>query len=110
MANDMIEATVSALYWLVIALVLVGAVLGKWLCDRLESHHPEVWRSLGEPSLFLGASIQAQRRTSKFLWNRAYEDLGDERLNRVAGAAKILAVLIVVLFSLALGGFAYLRF
>ena len=105
----MIKSTVSVLYWIVLGLMLVGAVLGKWLCDRLKSHHPEVWRALGEPSLFAGASIQAQRRTSKFLWSRAYEDLGDERLNRVAAAARILAVVIVLLSCLALGGFAYLR-
>lgn len=105
----MIEATVSALYWLVIGLMLVGAVLAKWVCDRLERHHPEVWRSLGKPSLFLGSSIRAQRRMSKFLWSRAYEDLGDERLNRVAAAAKALAVVIVTLLFLAIGGSAYLR-
>lgn len=105
----MIELIVSALNWIVLGLILVGAVLGKWLCDRLESHHAEVWRALGEPSLFLGASIRAQRRTSRFLWSRAYEDLGDERLNRVAVAAKVLAVIIVILIFLALGGLAYLR-
>lgn len=105
----MIETTVSFLYWIVIGLMLVGAVLGKWFCGRLESRHPEAWRALGQPSLFAGASIQAQRRTVRFLWSRAYEDLEDEGLNRVAAVARVLAVVIVLLVILAVGGFAYLR-
>lgn len=100
---------VTTLYWIVFALLLVGAVLYKWLCDRLQSHHPQVWKALGEPSLFMGASIRAQYRASKFLRDRTYEDLGDERLARIAVAYRVLTLVIVILIFLAVAGFTCLR-
>lgn len=104
---QMTETTVGALYWAVLLLLLVGAALMKWFYERLKRRHHEVWMELGEPSLFLNASMLVQRRMANFLWSGAYKKLGDESLNKVATVLKVLAILtllIVVLVFLAVGG------
>lgn len=101
----MIEHVARALWVTALVLMGIGAVLMVWFYRRLRTAHHPTWQKLGEPSLFLNASILIQRRVSKFLWLSEYKELGDTTLDRIASVSKVLAVVtlavIVAMFVLA---------
>jgi hypothetical protein len=93
----MTENVLNVVWAAALVLMGLGAVLMKWFYRRLRTEHHEVWLSLGEPSLFLNASILVQQRVARFLWRSDYKELGDPTLNQIASVAKLLAVMTLVL-------------
>jgi hypothetical protein len=71
-----------------------------WFCSYLKKAHPEVWRSLGEPSL-LNYSIRNSSRVNTFIW-RNYKDLNDRQLRTYIFAYWFFALTLLILFSLRL--------
>lgn len=93
----MIESLLNIVWAATLFLMLVGALLMSWIYRRLRTCHHDTWQRLGEPSLFLNASIKIQHRFSKFLWGREYLALNDPELTRLAGVSQGLAVLVALL-------------
>jgi hypothetical protein len=79
------------LWYAMVLLGLIVAVLHWYLLRRLRIQHHETWVRLGSPTLILNNSIQNSRLTLKFLSRREYRELGDSTLNRVADAERALS-------------------
>lgn len=103
--------TISFLIGLSVAMGLVGAwhvVLYRRLLSRLRDEHPAVWRDLGSPvmSLRITEGWRAGWATHRFPRHRAYEEIGDMELGRLATRYRIVGMCetgIFVTFLVALG-------
>jgi len=49
--------------------------------------HLELWRGLGGWKALLVYPLTRPQRTIRYIWNEEYKNIGDEKLNVVAGAA-----------------------
>jgi hypothetical protein len=57
--------------------VVVGLGLMHSFLQELKSRHPNVWESLGRPSVVANNSIANSLAVLRFLWRKEYKDLGD---------------------------------
>lgn len=81
-----------------LALFVVAVSLHAWFLHELRTRHAEVWRGLGEPSLFLNNSIRNGLRTLKFKWSsEATRGLGP-RFRRLTMTLRVIDVSYVLVF------------
>ncbi len=83
---------------LFIGLFIVGFTLDGVLRRSLRRRHPEVWRSLGSPTLVMNNSISNGLRLERFLWASEYKALSDPALNRLALTIKVVFVVYTIVF------------
>lgn len=57
--------------------VAVGFVLHSRFLKILKTRHPDVWETLGKPSLFLNNSIKNGWAVQRFLFKKEYLSLND---------------------------------
>lgn len=89
-------ATVLALLFCV--LFVSVAVVGAAVRRRLRMRHPEVWQSLGAPTLLRNSSVRNWLRLERYLWTSRYRSLADPELEALARREKVLAVFYWVSF------------
>ena len=79
---------------------VVGIVEGQLFLTFLRRRNPELVEQY-YPSVFR-RTIAGQFRTTRWLWNRGYRSIGDDRLNKRAGLHRTIrfAVLLVVAICL----------
>jgi len=65
-------------------LFVVGIILDAVLLSYLKNRQPQVWQTLGQPSLFLNNSIRNNMSMIKFLWKKEYLGANDSTLNLIA--------------------------
>jgi hypothetical protein len=70
----------------------------------LKTKYPDVWISLGEPSLFFNNSIKNSRNLKKFLKNPSVED---EDISKIAHILKITERIHFFAFGLVIAGFIW---
>jgi hypothetical protein len=87
----------SSLHLLAVLVLLVGGAVHFALLRRLKRKHPETWKRLGEPTLFLSASAQNQIRVGRYLWMSEYMSAHDRALHRLAFTVKALTLLTIAL-------------
>lgn len=77
-------------------------VLGFWFqilfLRILKQDHPDEWRRLGSPSLFLNNSIGMTYHELKFLFGRQFIKLNDRKLNSVCQTLLVLNVITMLVF------------
>jgi hypothetical protein len=74
---------IIAVSWLMLlAGVLGGFVLSYQYLGLLKDKHPDVWTSLGSPTLFLNNSPKNNIAVLRFLRRREYLRVGDAELTR----------------------------
>jgi nitrate reductase gamma subunit len=56
-------------------LALGGLLLNRYLYKTLKTNYPDIYKSLGEPSVFLNNSIRNSILVNKFIWKRKYVNL-----------------------------------
>jgi hypothetical protein len=66
---------------------------------HLQTHHASIWQQLGQPK-YLETRLRPQIAVTKFLWQRRYAPLGDNRISQLGASAR--ASLIGVLVSVGL--------
>jgi hypothetical protein len=89
-------------------LMLGGLMLSRHFYKRLKADHPEVYKSLGEPTPFFNQSIKIQCLVNKFIWKRQYLALHDESLTKLCNFMFIYSfVLWGVLIAFAVMTFLY---
>lgn len=91
---------------LTLFLVLVACGIAGWLISylfyrRLRTYHRRVWTELGSPTLFYNASMKNQASVARFLWGNHYKKLEDRYLHNLALALRILGLVAIGLFLLA---------
>jgi hypothetical protein len=64
---------------ILVAASVGGAVLHTMLLSRLRTRHPQTWRALGRPTIFVGRVA-----VMRFLLKGEYVTLGDVQLTRLA--------------------------
>jgi len=80
----------------------------EMLFFRLRRKHPEYYKAIGEPSLFLNNSISKSGEMYRFVMDRDYLDVPDERAIRLGNLSRRLLVGGLTLFVIALLLFATL--
>jgi hypothetical protein len=96
------------LWFCMMFLTVVGAVVASHLYRRLHSHHREVWERLGRPtsrnvSFNVGPSGQSVRNAvGRFMWRREYLTLDDPTLARLGGLLRRITWLAMGAFIVAL--------
>ena len=75
--------------WLAVIVILaigfvVGFILDYVFFSRLRDWHPQRWEALGRPTVFLNNCVANGAVVQRFLWERQYRELGDERFIRFA--------------------------
>jgi hypothetical protein len=74
---------VIAVSWLALLAGAVGGfVLSYQFLGLLKDKHPDIWTSLGSPTLFLHNTPKNNKAVLRFLRRREYLRVGDEELTR----------------------------
>jgi hypothetical protein len=73
------------------------------LLRRLESNHPEIHKSLGDPQLVANNTPRNNMLLLRWLWRRDYQSIGD-------AATVSLASIVRMLFVLLVSGFVFMIF
>ncbi|HVZ33876.1 MAG TPA: hypothetical protein VG963_15725 [Polyangiaceae bacterium] len=103
-----------AAYAVVAALILLAPVIIAYLVVlemlfyRLRHKHPEHYKEIGEPSLFLNNSISKSFGVVRYLLDKDYLVVPDERANKLAQRSRKLFFLAIGVFVVALLAFAVL--
>ena len=90
-----------ALFFIILGCGVAGWFVSYVFYRHLRNHHRKVWTDLGSPTLFFNASMKNQASVGRFLWGNHYKRLDDRYIHRLALTMKVLGVIIVVLFLLA---------
>jgi len=99
--------------------IIVGFVVNLFylnsvrkLLNKLKEKHPENWKALGEPTMFLNNSPKNSLRVWRYIRKEEYKTLNDTELNAIGSRARkllrfgisyfivLLALFIVVMVSL----------
>lgn len=78
-----------AVFWLVLMALLHG---------RIARRHPDIFRQMGEPGLFLGRDGQPSMSLLKFLALRRHRGLGDRALSLLSDGMVLYYVTFTVAF------------
>ena len=112
MAHSLVSEPVAmglVIAWVLSGLVTVGyLVLLEMLFHRLRKSHADHYRELGEPSLFLNNSITKGIGVVRYLLNRGYLSVPDERVKQLGEYSRRLFIVAISLFGLVLLLFAIL--
>ena len=87
-----IIATLTVIF--VLAMILHGLFL-----RRLRREHPEVWESLGRPTLIMNNSPRNSLASLKYLFTAQYRDLPDQRFVRYCDLLRIFDLAYGVIFG-----------
>ena len=106
MAHSLVSEPVAmglVIAWVLSGLVTVGyLVLLEMLFHRLRKSHADHYREIGEPSLFLNNSITKGFGVVRYLLNRGYLLVPDERVKQLGEYSRRLFIVASVLFGLVL--------
>lgn len=92
------ETTQAIWFSVLFASILVWFVLGTRLFRLLREDHPEVYESLGSPSLFLNNTIKNNWLSLRFLVTGRYRELGDKRVTRLCNVMRVFLAAYLVWF------------
>ena len=67
------------LFVLLFVSCLGGLITQQTFFSRLRKLHTSTWEELGKPVIFLNSGIPNAARFIKFMWNRSYESLPNQR-------------------------------
>lgn len=79
-------------------MVLIWFVLLKIIFSKLQSSHPEKYKQMGEPSLFMNNSMKTALATLKFIGKREHNHLNDPALTKLSDFALVLFIVYTVIF------------
>jgi len=85
------------LFILLILLALGGILINRSLYGKLKSTHPDVYKTLGEPTIFLNNSIKNSLLVNKFIWKRQYLKLRDKKTVRFCDLVLIYSIVIWIM-------------
>ncbi len=77
------DTTQAMWFGVLFAATLAWFGLASRLFGLLKESHPEIYESLGSPSLFLNNSISNNWSSLKFLATGSYRNLDDDRVTRL---------------------------
>ena len=78
-------------------LILIARLFG-----RLEASEPEIWKSLGSPSLIWNNSPQNSLLVMRWLWRKDFSQLRDPTLADLALTVRTFLVTLLAIFALVL--------
>ena len=79
-------------------MVLIWFVLLKIIFSKLERSHPEKYKQMGEPSLFMNNSMKTGLATLKFIGKREHNQLNDPALSKLSDFALVFFIIYTVIF------------
>jgi hypothetical protein len=105
------QQTFEALWPLLFFVLMVCVVIGFTLTSRfhrlLRERHPEVYDSLGRPTLFLNNSVQNGWASLRFILGGHFQTLGDPEVVRLCRLIRIFFFCYTLFFiALVVFGFA----
>lgn len=85
-------------------LILIWFFLCHALFSGLKSGHPDKYKKMGSPRLFLNSGASETFFLIRFLFKREWEGLGDQRITKIGKSMRFLMVIyiVVLVFGLAL--------
>jgi hypothetical protein len=90
---------INCLFVLAILMIFAFYLIHKIYC-KLKVNHPDVYKSLGEPTVFFNYSIKKGFLVGKFLKTQKYLELKDMALTKLCGFyskyVKFLQILVVI--------------
>lgn len=86
------EMVAVVLVLLFVVLFVSVAAVSAAVRRHLRTQHPEVWQTLGAPSLLRNNSVRNWLRLERYLWTSQYRTLSDGELDALARREKVLAV------------------
>ena len=87
-------------------LTIAYLVALEMLFHRMRKQHPDHYKRIGEPSLFLNNSISKSIGVVRFLIDRDYLDMPDTRANQLGMRSRQLFVAAMSMFGVSLLAFA----
>ena len=99
------EELAAFIWWCLAVITLCCVPIMMVFYRKLRTRHPEVWASLGSPTLFYSASVRNQRAVSRFIWRGEYRKLKDTSITVIVRWIVFLSKVGVVLFATWLAAF-----
>lgn len=92
------------IFILVMFLAIAGLTMNWRFYKLLKSKYPDIYKALGEPTLFINYSIKNAFLINRFIWKRKYLEVGDSILIKRCDFLFIYGIvfwiLLIVLFVL----------
>jgi len=85
-----------------VALSVIGCVLDARFVRKMRSRHPELWQSLGRPTIIPNNSIVNGFAVQRFLWHREYESVDDPGFVQLARVLRTFGITYIVVFAVVL--------
>jgi hypothetical protein len=82
--------------------VVIGFAMHSQLLRQLRARHPQVWESLGRPTLIMNNSVANGLAVQRFLWRKEFQTLGDPEFARLAERLRTFGICYLVFFGLVL--------
>jgi uncharacterized membrane protein YraQ (UPF0718 family) len=95
------------LFFALMLAVIVGLVMQHFFLQEMRSHHPDVWESLGRPTLIRNNTISNGLAVLRFLWRKEYQALDDAKFIRFAAFVRAYLIAYTVFFALIVIGQFY---
>lgn len=89
-------------FGLLICLALVGLLINRYFYKKLKTEYPEIYESLGKPSVFLNNSIKNSLLVNKFILLRKYKNLPDKKFKTFCDFKIVYGFLIWAVFIILL--------
>ena len=86
---------------------IVGFGLHSHFLREMRSRHPEIWESLGRPTLIINSSVSNGLAVQRFLWRKEYESLDDPEFIQLARSLRTFNIAYLIFFDLILLGFPF---
>jgi hypothetical protein len=106
---DVMGNTAAATFIVLFAVQGVGTAVYLFmisrLFSRLERQHPDVYESLGSPSLFLNNNARNNALVLGWLWRKDFGDLSDPETARSAALVRRVLVMLIASFVVLIGLF-----
>ena len=108
LAENTAQALPPVLFFVLLACVIVWFVLVTRLFRLLRTRHPDVYESLGSPTLILNNSIRNGWLFTRFLLGGHFRDIDDTETVRLCQFMRVFAICYLVLFiALVVCGFLF---
>ena len=85
----MLDAIFIILLVLLMILLPGGILLHTLFLQRLRQKYPQIWESLGRPTMVLNNTIRNSFAAQRFLRRREYESLGDPRFSKFCNILRL---------------------
>jgi uncharacterized membrane protein len=94
----------ALVFFVLLVAFVIGLTMHHHLLREMRSRHPDLWESLGRPTLVINNSVSNGLAVQRFLWRKDYEALHDPEFILLARRLRTFNLAYLAFFAVILIG------